>query len=70
MPKLHRTELKQCDKLRKRENPVRIFLLRDVTGCGIPSSGSPQKLKQQLLAHTQIALESSHLDASFHGAHT
>ena len=70
MLKLHRTELEQCDKLRKGENPVRIFLLRDVTSCGTLSSGSLQEPKQQLLAHVLVALETSHLDASFHGPHT
>ena len=68
MLKLHRTELEQCDKLRKRENLVRI--LRDVASCGILSSGSLQELKQQILAHIPVALETSHSDASFHGPHT
>lgn len=67
MLKLHSTELEQYHKLRKRENLVRIFLLRNVTSCGILSSASLQELKQQLLAHIPVALETSCLDISFHG---
>lgn len=70
MLKLHSTELEQCHKLRKRERQVRIFLLRDVTSCGILSSSSLQELQQQLLAHIPVALETSCLHVSFHGPHT
>jgi len=58
------------DKSRKREKPVRTFLLRDIKGCGILSSGSLQELKQQLFAHIPISVERYHLDTSFQGAHT
>lgn len=60
--KLHRTELQQCDKWRKRENLLRIFLPRDVNSWGILSCGALQELKQQLLDDIPAALENSHLE--------
>lgn len=59
---LHRTELQPCDKLRKRENLLRIFLPRDVSSHDILSCGALQELEQQLLNDIPAALENSPLE--------